>query len=113
MKLPNADLAVVDPRKVRDYLLSAEHPVGRFKAAFFEGLGFAASNWRDLLVELQRMAATGEAMMLGQTQHGQKYAVRSRIPGRSGRVAIVVSIWIVLHGDTLPRFVTAYQERSR
>ena len=35
MKVPQAELAVVDPAKVRDYLLSPEHPVGRFKATFF------------------------------------------------------------------------------
>ena len=35
MKLPRAEHAVVEDAKVRDYLLSREHPVGRFKAAFF------------------------------------------------------------------------------
>ena len=36
MSLPNLDRAVIDPAKVRDYLLSDVHPVGRFKAAFFK-----------------------------------------------------------------------------
>ena len=40
MQLPNAEQAVVDEVKIRTYLLSSEHPVGRFKAAFFRGLGF-------------------------------------------------------------------------
>jgi hypothetical protein len=35
MKLPGADHAIVDGAKARDYLLSPEHPVGRFKAVFF------------------------------------------------------------------------------
>lgn len=34
-KLPNAEQAVVEPAKVRDYLLSSAHPVGRFKAVVF------------------------------------------------------------------------------
>ncbi|GJG85381.1 hypothetical protein tb265_05620 [Gemmatimonadetes bacterium T265] len=39
MKLPNAERAVVDPAKVRDYLLSPDHPVGESKARFFATLG--------------------------------------------------------------------------
>jgi hypothetical protein len=39
MILPRAEDAVVEPAKLRDTLLSREHPVGRFKAAFFESLG--------------------------------------------------------------------------
>ena len=40
MLLPGADRAIVDAAKVRDYLLSPEHPVGRFKAVFFGALGY-------------------------------------------------------------------------
>ena len=40
MKLPNADAATVDDAKVRDYLLSPEHPVGRFKARVFRSAGY-------------------------------------------------------------------------
>jgi len=41
MKLPNSENAVVPPEKLRDYILSPVHPVGRFKSAFFRGLGTA------------------------------------------------------------------------
>jgi hypothetical protein len=30
MLLPNTDDAVIDPAKLRDYLLSTQHPLGRF-----------------------------------------------------------------------------------
>jgi hypothetical protein len=55
--LPNADRAVVEDAKVRDYLLSPTHPVGRFKSVFFVALGFSADRWsllRDALLELAR-----------------------------------------------------------
>ncbi|HKH48502.1 MAG TPA: adhesin, partial [Thermoanaerobaculia bacterium] len=45
MKLPGADRAIVDEAKVRDYLLSSEHPVGRFKAAFFANVGYTRQDW--------------------------------------------------------------------
>jgi len=48
MILPNADRAEISAQKLRDYLLSPNHPVGRFKARFFGALGFSAANWRDL-----------------------------------------------------------------
>ena len=35
--------AIVDGAKVHDYLLSPEHPVGRFKAVFFGTLGYTRS----------------------------------------------------------------------
>ena len=38
--LPNADRASVDPRKVRDYLLSFGHREGKYKAVFFFNLGY-------------------------------------------------------------------------
>lgn len=43
VKLPGAERAFIDPSKVRDYLLSESHPVGRFKAAFFIALGYSAA----------------------------------------------------------------------
>jgi len=39
-KVPNHDRAVIDERKVRDYLLSPVHPIGRHKARFFYRLGY-------------------------------------------------------------------------
>ena len=41
MKLPNASRATIDAAKLRDYLLSPAHPVGRFKAPFFAALGYS------------------------------------------------------------------------
>jgi len=59
MTLPNAHRALIDPAKLRDYLLSQLHPVGRFKAAFFIALGYSTDQWevlRDDLLALARAA---------------------------------------------------------
>ena len=61
MRLPNCERAVVGDAKVRDYLLSSSHPVGRFKAAFFGALGFSRDNWHDLRDCLLGMARVNEA----------------------------------------------------
>ena len=48
MKLPNSESVVVPPQKLRDYILSPVHPVGRFKSVFFRGLGYNAEAYERL-----------------------------------------------------------------
>jgi hypothetical protein len=59
--LPNAKRALVAPNKVRDYLLSPSHPVGRFKAAVFAALGYTQENWERLRDDLLAIASSGTA----------------------------------------------------
>ena len=49
MKLPNAEAAAVDSRKIRDYGLSKEHSRGKHKAQMFETiLGLNADHSEEL-----------------------------------------------------------------
>lgn len=48
MRLPNSDNAEIPTEKLRDYLLSTAHPIGRFKSVFFRGLGFKAYDYEEL-----------------------------------------------------------------
>lgn len=59
MKLPNGQKAVVDERKVREYLLSASHPVGRFKARFFGST--LCANVLETLTPIEFSVEGGEA----------------------------------------------------
>jgi len=106
--LPNPDRAVIDDAKVRDYLLSPSHPVGRFKSVFFSALGFSQANWqllRDALLELSR----SDAAVPGRpSPFGQKFEVRAILQGPSGRQAEVVTVWLVSIGEDFARFVTAF-----
>ena len=61
MKLPAGERAVIAPAKIRDYLLSTSHPVGRFKAPFFASLGYTKTTWRRLDEDLRSLAASGDA----------------------------------------------------
>ncbi len=110
MELPGADRAVIEPEKVREYLLSSSHPVGRFKAAFFAALGFGPDRWSDLRDELLLAARSPDATPGQPSPFGQKYEVRATLRGPAGRSAGVVSVWIQLHGEDFPRFVTAFPE---
>ena len=107
MKLPNLEHAVVDSAKVRDYLLSPAHPVGRAKARFFAALGFSHDAW-PAFREALLAHAQGEAELAERSPHGQKYVVRGIPQGPAGQAASVVSVWIVLASEAAPRLITAY-----
>ena len=92
--------------KLRGYVLSTDHQIGRFKARFFASLGFSEGNWellRDRLLEL----AAGDSDLGPASKYGQKYIISGTLEGPSGK-ARVQSVWIVLTGDDIPRFVTVY-----
>ena len=107
MKLPSAERAVVEPEKVRDYLLSPTHPVGRFKAAYFGMLGFHLENWTALQDALRQIPLNFPASQGKFSRFGNKYEVPAMLTGPNGRTASVVTVWIVPHGDDVPRLVTA------
>ena len=85
MKLPGAEQAAVDRSKVADYLLSESHPVGRFKSTFFLSLGYSRDDWQILGEDLVRHLLENDA---------------------------VATVWIILHSEAFPRFVTAFPGRK-
>jgi hypothetical protein len=107
VKIPFAERAVVEGEKVREYLLSATHPVGRFKAAFFSLLGYTDEKWPELQRDLLQIAVRGDAVQGKFSRFGNKYEVPAILTGPSGRSAAVLTVWIVRHGEEIPRLVTA------
>lgn len=113
MKLPAMDRALVEPEKVRDYLLSSEHAVGRFKAVFFTKLGYSRQQWQRLQGDILEIARVGQAAD-GQPSHfGRKFEVGGILRGPSGREANVVTVWIVRHGEEFPRLITVFPGDER
>src|SRR5437879_5433438 len=107
-KLPNAERAVVDIRKLRDYSLNPEHDEGKHKARVFRAaLNFTqedAERLRDLVLD----AARNEEAMLGKRiNHGQLYTVDFTTEGLRGRV-VIRTAWIVALDTDFPRLVTCY-----
>jgi len=113
LQIPNADRAVIDPAKLHGYLLSRNHPVGRFKATFFLTLGYTSEGWRQLEADRRGQHLSQAATREEKTRYGQKYAIRATLVGPSGRSAEMVSVWVVRTGEEFPRFLTAYPEGGR
>lgn len=105
MKLPTSDRVVIDERKVRDYLLSQSHPVGRFKARYFAALGFDQDQADAFILEVRRIAAEGEVLETQDTAFGRKYTVRGVLRGPGGSVP-VFTVWIQERGQQDVRLVT-------
>ena len=112
MRLPNAKDAIISPEKLRDYILSLEHPKGVHKARVFRAAGYDSDRWWVLLYDLKLLAASSDATELNQTRHGRKFEVRGTLQGPA-RSVDVVTVWIVLWRERFPRFVTMYPERLR
>ena len=107
MLLPNAQGAIIDEAKLRGYLLSDVHPVGRFKARFFAALGFTEANWGEFSAALRAQHLTEPATPGTAAAFGQAYTIRASLKGPTG-AALVTSVWFLPTGDDASRFVTAY-----
>jgi hypothetical protein len=112
-KLPNAESAVIDDRKITEYLLSDTHPLGRAKARYLRRFGFSRSDiclLRDALLE---HATAADVMSDTVTPYGRRYILRGAIQSPDGRNPVLVAIWDIDTGHTRPRFVSAYPGRRR
>ncbi|MGE0452492.1 MAG: DUF6883 domain-containing protein [Vicinamibacteria bacterium] len=107
MKLPNAEDVQVDEGKIRGYLLSRSHPVGRFKARVFAALGFDENSTVAFAAELRRIAATGEVAEQEENAFGRKYTVPGELKGPTGS-ARVVTVWFQAAGEQHVRLVTVH-----
>ena len=111
MPIPFASAAVVEPAKVRDYLLNLERPDGGSKAAWFRSFGYARDDWQQLARDLMAIAQDCDSFATERTRFGIKYVVKGRIGGSIGRSGSVLTVWIV-EGDDPPRLVTAYPDEE-
>ena len=87
----------IPPEKLRDYLLSPTHPIGRYKAVFFRSLGYDQANWQILEADLRGLLSR-PAEPLEATEYGQKYTITAAMTGPNGRDAEIVTVWIILTG---------------
>ncbi len=108
MKLPDRASAIVDENKITGYLLSATHPQGRYKAAFFRSFGFAPERWAELRDALRRHAAGQPVSGVHDTPFGTRYTVDGPLVCPDGRAPMVRTIWFIATGERIARLVTAY-----
>ena len=108
MLLPNAENAIVDIRKLRDYCLNPEHNDGKHKARLFLScLGITADNAEELRQILLEVIQTQEVRLGRQDEFGKRYTLDFTIEWQN-RSTTLRSGWIIEHGSEIPRLTTCY-----
>jgi hypothetical protein len=108
MLIPNAENAVVDIRKLRDYCLNPEHDDGKHKARLFSSLlGMTADAAEELRQILLKVIQSHEARLGRQDEFGQRYTLDFTIEWQN-RSATLRSGWIIEHDTEIPRLTTCY-----
>ncbi len=101
-KLPNAQSAIIDLLKLRDYCLNVAHPRGRHKARVFRdalSLTFVDAEWlqQHILEAFQNLPA--------EKQETDSFGSRWRVDlplTRQGKSAVVRIAWIIKPGKNFP-----------
>jgi uncharacterized protein len=108
-RLPNAHRAVVDPEKLRDYVLSSDHEHGRHKArVFLSALGIDRDNWEYLREQIVAGLVAAEVSEVRTGRYGLRYSVPMLIDGLNGQTHEVITGWIIEQEGAPPRLTTAY-----
>jgi hypothetical protein len=108
MIIPNAESAIVDIRKLRDYCLNPEHDEGKHKARLFLSiLGMTAENAEELRQILLEVVRSYEAQLGRQDEFGQRYILDFTLEWQD-RSATVRSGWIIERDSNMPKLTTCY-----
>ena len=107
MRIPNAERAVVDMRKLRDYCLNPLHDEGKHKARLFAAIGITANEVEELRAILLQVVKIGEANLGRHDSYGQRYILDFPLNWR-GKETVIRSGWIIEHETETPRLTTCY-----
>lgn len=106
--IPNAEHAVADIRKLRDYCLNFEHNTGKHKARLFQStLGMMVEDALELQRILLEAVKTYPAKIGEQDAFGQRYTLDFKLKWQN-KSAVIRSGWIVENGSTIPRLTSCY-----
>jgi len=108
MKIPNADIAIIDIRKLRDYCLNPMHDEGKHKTRLFvAALGITADDAEDLRNTLLQIVKTQDAKLGRRDEFGQRYILDFMFEWQNKR-AMIRSGWMIEHNSSIPKLTTCY-----
>lgn len=112
VKLPNAENAVLDIAKLRDYCLNPNHLEGKHKARIFsEKLGITRNDAELLRRAILEGVLLAEAVEQAPTVFGRRFVVDLVVSKGEGIVlstALVRTAWIIREGEDFPRLTTCF-----
>ena len=106
--IPNAQNAVVDIRKLRDYCLNLKHDEGKHKTRLFSSiLGITSADAENLRKILLEKVKSQEVQPGRRDEFGQRYTIDFKLKWK-GRSANIRSGWIIEHNSNIPKLTTCY-----
>ena len=107
-RLVNADKAELDTRKLTEYALNPDHPVGGNKARVFSSAtGFNQANAAELAEQLRAGVAQNKPIPGKVDAYGSRFTVDIPVTGPTGS-ATVRTGWIYSPNSKIPRMTTAF-----
>jgi hypothetical protein len=107
-ELPDREKAYVSLKKLKDYLLSETHSVGKSKAKLLRSFGFNETNVHLLKEGLVVIARTGKVKDAVSSNYGVKYIIDGKLGAPDGRFIEMRTVWIIEKKQKEMRFITAY-----
>jgi hypothetical protein len=112
VRLPNAEEAVVDIVKIRDYSLNPDHAKGKHKArVFLKALDIDKNDAETLRQIILKAILTAEAIEKEPSEYGRRFVIDFRISWSKEsvtRTALVRTAWIIRVGEDFPRLATCF-----
>jgi hypothetical protein len=106
--LPNGDGALVEEKKIVEYLLNPVHPDGASKAKFFLARGFVGAQWAAMRTALQTQGSRNLVTKVTLHPWGARYQVDCHCPTPDGLNPCIRTIWEVAAVGAPPRLLTAH-----
>ncbi len=109
-RLPGAECAQVECRKVIDYLLATAHPDGGPKARFFLARGARADAWEVFAGTLVEHARINPVAGVREDPAGRArlFQIDCHVRMPDDSVPCIRTVWELRAGARFPRLVTAY-----
>ena len=108
MKIPNAEIALLDLAKLRTYSLNPHHSRGGNKARVFRAaLGIDNSHAEWLRAQILQALPDAEANAAILDNYGTRYSADITIT-RQNRRAVIRTGWIIRHNEDFPRFISTW-----
>jgi len=105
MFLPNADRAIINAKKITDYVLSFEYFEGKNKARVFASVfGLTKLNAEDLIKAIREAIVKTEAVKQSESAYGTKYTIDFEFTFNN-KTGTIRTGWIVEKDDSIARLI--------
>lgn len=83
-------------------------PIYTPTTVFFQQMGYSPENWEVFEQHLRKQILSQDVTKVEESSYGQKFIIKGPLADPAGETMQIVTVWVILKGESIPRFVTAY-----